>query len=321
MATLKEIANLAKLSTTTISRILNNDSSLSVKEETRNKVLEIAERLEYKGISTKKIIKKYNFTILTNYTKELEFSDPYYLSIRFSIEQECKDNFITYNKIYNNEISNIPIDTHGIIALGQFSQKDITHLKKITPNLVFVDSYVDGIDSVIVDLKEISKIILEYFITCDYKKIGFIGGKDFSQIIDEREKIVLEYAQSKDIISLDDIYIGDFSSLSGYKLTKKMLAKESYPQAIFLANDTIAIGVLKALNEAKISIPKDIALISINDIPASTFTFPALSTVKIYTDLMGSQSVKLLVDKISTERKLPIKIIIPFSLVLRETTF
>jgi LacI family ebg operon transcriptional repressor len=61
-------------------------------------------------------------------------------------------------------------------------------------------------------------------------------------------------------------------------------------------------------------------LLSINDIPTAKFTFPPLSTVKIHSELMGVEGVKLLVDKIEDERELPIKIIVPWELRLRGTT-
>ena len=99
-----------------------------------------------------------------------------------------------------------------------------------------------------------------------------------------------------------------------------MIENNKLPNALFIANDSIAIGVLKALNENKINIPNDIAIISINDIPASSFTFPALSTVKIHSDLMGNQAVRILKDKIESNRVLPLKVTVPFSLILRETT-
>lgn len=118
----------------------------------------------------------------------------------------------------------------------------------------------------------------------------------------------------------DNFYVGDFSSSSGYNLAKTMIDNNNLPDALFIANDSIAIGVLKALNENKIEIPNKIAIISINDIPASSFTYPALSTIKIHSDLMGKEAIRILKDKIESNRTMPLKITVPFSLILRETT-
>lgn len=89
----------------------------------------------------------------------------------------------------------------------------------------------------------------------------------------------------------EDIWRGGFSSSSGYELAKQMLAREDYPKALFVASDSIAIGVLRAIHERGLNIPQDISLISVNDIPTARFTFPPLSTVRIHSEMMGSQGV------------------------------
>lgn len=321
MATLKEISILTGLSSTTVSRILNNDTTLSVKDETKLKVLEAAEKIGYKISSKLNVQEQITFLAIFNYSEELEFNDPYYLSIRFAIEEECKNLNINIEKYYNGHIPKNDKKYDGLLCTGQFSDTDIEKLQKISKNIIFIDSSKNkNFDSITPDLKEISECIINFFIENGYNKIGYIGGRDFNDILDEREEAFLKYSFLKKSIDKDNFYIGDFTSNSGYNLAKKMIENNKLPNALFIANDSIAIGVLKALNENKINIPNDIAIISINDIPASSFTFPALSTVKIHSDLMGNQAVRILKDKIESNRVLPLKVTVPFSLILRETT-
>ncbi|MCV5779001.1 substrate-binding domain-containing protein, partial [Escherichia coli] len=80
------------------------------------------------------------------------------------------------------------------------------------------------------------------------------------------------------VVQESDLYRGDFSSASGYQLAKEMLAGD-WPKALFVASDSIAIGVLRAIHEKGLAIPQQIELISVNDIPTAKFTFPPLSTV------------------------------------------
>lgn len=321
MATLKEISILTGLSSTTVSRILNNDTTLSVKDETKLKVLEAAEKIGYKISSKLNVQEQITFLAIFNYSEELEFNDPYYLSIRFAIEEECKNLNINIEKYYNGHIPKNDKKYDGLLCTGQFSDTDIEKLQKISKNIIFIDSSKNkNFDSITPDLKEISECIINFFIENGYNKIGYIGGRDFNDILDEREEAFLKYSFLKKAIDKDNFYIGDFTSNSGYNLAKKMIENNKLPNALFIANDSIAIGVLKALNENKINIPNDIAIISINDIPASSFTFPALSTVKIHSDLMGNQAVRILKDKIESNRVLPLKVTVPFSLILRETT-
>lgn len=72
-----------------------------------------------------------------------------------------------------------------------------------------------------------------------------------------------------------------------------------------MASDSIAIGVLRAIHERGLNIPQDISLISVNDIPTARFTFPPLSTVRIHSEMMGSQGVNLLFEKARDEACAP----------------
>ena len=121
-------------------------------------------------------------------------------------------------------------------------------------------------------------------------------------------------------MSEQDIWRGGFSSSSGYELAKTMLAQQCWPSALFVASDSIAIGVLRAIHEKGLAIPEDISLISVNDIPTARFTFPPLSTVRIHSEMMGSQGVNLLLEKARDGRALPLQVFVPSVLKLRGTT-
>lgn len=84
--------------------------------------------------------------------------------------------------------------------------------------------------------------------------------------------------------------------------------------------NSIAIGVLRAIHERGLNIPQDISLISVNDIPTARFTFPPLSTVRIHSEMMGSQGVNLVYEKARDGRALPLLVFVPSKLKLRGTT-
>ncbi len=94
MATLKDIAIEAGVSLATVSRVLNDDPTLNVKEETKHRILEIAEKLEYKTSSARKLqtgaVNQHHILAIYSYQQELEINDPYYLAIRHGIETSAK---------------------------------------------------------------------------------------------------------------------------------------------------------------------------------------------------------------------------------------
>ena len=321
MATLKEIAQEAGVSLSTVSRVLNDDPSISVKKETRQVILEIAGRLEYKTTRSRRIKQKndYSFLASYNYDQELEINDPYYMSIRYGIETQCHKLNIKLLSSHAQPGYEDYQNIDGVISVGPASNAQLKDSRRISKYQVCVDHRQAAMDCVYTDLAQITRKAIDYFIGQGCQRIGFIGGQDADNCLDERETAFMEYGQHKGVVSKSDVYHGDFSSASGYQQAKKMLSN-GYPEAVFVASDSLAIGVLRALHEEQVRIPEDICLISVNDIPTAKFTFPPLSTFRIESELMGIQAVNLLVDQIREDREVPLSVMVPGSLQLRGTT-
>ena len=326
MATLKDIATEAGVSLATVSRVLNDDPTLNVKEETKHRILEVAEKLEYKSTSSRKAqvhtVGHHHILAIYSYQQDLEINDPYYLAIRHGIETQCEKLGIELTNCYfNNALPELKKVT-GVLIVGQPSRAIRDAATALTDNGCFSDFHEPGssYDAVDIDLVRIAKEVIDFFIAQGARRIGFIGGQDEPGKADIREVAFVEYGRLKGVVSEEDIWRGGFSSSSGYELAKTMLAKADFPTALFVASDSIAIGVLRAIHERGLSIPEDISLISVNDIPTARFTFPPLSTVRIHSEMMGSQGVNLLVEKARDGRALPLNVFVPSVLKLRGTT-
>ncbi len=113
MATLKQIAKEAAVSLATVSRVLNYDNTLSISDDKRHLIVEIAERLEYQTPRNRKRIKENNYTIgIIQAVSEIdEVEDPYYLGIRMGIEKQCQEDNIHVIRFPKGRVDNI--------ALGQ----------------------------------------------------------------------------------------------------------------------------------------------------------------------------------------------------------
>lgn len=331
MATIKDIAKKANVSISTVSRVLNGDQSISVKDETRKKIYKAVEELEYvpmieKYSKRKNSTKELTFLTVTSFNQETEIEDPYYLSIFYGIELECKNRDINLEKIYKNndqfDFDN-ELNIDGIIAIGSFTESEIAEFSKLTDYIVFVDSEVDNdqFDSILVNLKKVIDNILDYLFANGFTKIGFIGGRDgnMDQVPDQREKAFIEYMNHQGLCEKEHIILGEFSIDSGYKIAKESIDIDNLPEAYVVANDSMAIGVLRALHEKGIKVPEDLSIISINDIPTSKFSIPPLTTVKIHTEFMGMIAVRTLKERIENKRKLPIIVNIPTEMIVRSS--
>lgn len=324
MTTLKDIAEAAGVSAATVSRVLNDDPNLSVKAQTRQKILEAAERLEYKvAPARRQPAQSLKFAVLCCYKKALEIEDPYYLAIRYGVETRCEKLAIKLTFHYEfSLVQDIP-SADGLLVIGKPHASLRERFWQQPLPLVFIDGVAEDaqFDCVNVDLLKISRNVIDHFIAQGYNRIGFIGGRDHPDCPDAREQAFVEYGHQQRVIQSADIYYQDFNSQSGYLCAKKMLdSVAGYPPALFVANDSIAIGVLRALHEYGIHIPEQIALVSINDIPTARFVFPPLSTVRIHSEMMGVQAVNLLAGRISDTRTVPLQLFVPGNLQLRATT-
>lgn len=325
MATIKEIAELAGVSAATVSRVLNFDDTLNVQDETKKRVFEAAERLEYQVKSKKKGKKKLKIGLISSYSLEEELEDTFYLSVRIAIERKIEEE--GFKKLLVNIGDSVdsvsPLD--GLICLGTFSESMVNKIKAFNKPAVFVDAIgdLDVFDSVVTDLKYSVKKVLNYFLQEGHQRIAFIGGRDVDsdgkEVEDLRIPIFRSYMEGKGLLNEDYIKIGGYTPKFGYRLGKELLSMEIRPTAIFTANDSLAVGCYKAIEEAGLRIPEDISVIGFNDISIAKYLIPPLTTVHIYMDFMGAQAVNTLAERIYTNREISMHISIPTKLMIRES--
>ena len=334
MVTIKEIAQKAGVSPATVSRVLNGDKNISVREETRVKIYEAAEELEYIPL-----IQKYSnrlstaqsdlkLLVVCAFTSQIEIEDPYYLAIRYGIDEECKKRGIAIQRMYHNELTQeFPSSSEfsGVIAVGTFTKEMVNQIAKTYEHIVFVDSDPDDerFDAVTVNLDLGMKKIIRFLIEKEIKTIGYIGARDFpdqqTNHQDQRELTFISEMTKRGLLNEGWIWIGEFSSDSAYETVKANFVKGNLPECFVVANDSMAVGVLRAFYELGVHVPNEVSLISFNDIPQAKFTTPALSTLKIHSEQMGVLAIKTILDRIANERDVACRISIGTQLVIRDS--
>jgi LacI family transcriptional regulator len=329
MATIKDIAEKAGYSISTVSRVLNNDQSLSVSDETRDKIYEIAEQLNYKKKTVRLQVK--NIAFLYWLTDKEELEDVYFKSMRVEIEKLARlynIDLITYK--ISEGIKQIPDSIEGFIAVGSFSNKELAYLRGITSNGVFIDTTPDPkhYDSVRPDLMEITRSTIDFLTEKGHSEIGLIGGTYHNpntnlDEMDIREKAFRSYMEEKGI--LKDQYIFSqrgFSVENGYKLMSNAIQKlgENLPTAFFVAADPIAVGCLQALNEFGIAIPSRVSIVSINNISVTKYVSPPLTTFHIETRELCKNAIELLLERVIEKRKTVKTLYLGSELIVRKST-
>lgn len=333
MATIKDIAKQAGVSPATVSRVLNYDATLSVSDEKRQLILEIAEALDYatpRQRQDKKTVQRQRIGLIHWYTIQQELEDPYYMSIRMGIEKQCYENNLDIVKIYDPRHYDFAQlgDVAGLIAIGKFSDSDLDQFIALSPHVVFVDSSPreNVFDSIIIDFEKAVVEVIQHFLDHGHSHIGYIGGREYvgverTPLGERREMVFHDYLLKHNLLDSEQIYIGSFVAASGYELMKRAIENsgDRLPTAFLIASDSMAIGALRALHEKGIAVPEQVAIIGFNDIPTSKYTVPPLASVRVHKEFMGETAVDLLLERVQKQRTIPKKVIVPTELILRES--
>lgn len=330
MATIKDIAGQAGVSVATVSRVLNYDSSISVADETRRKIFEAAENLNYtkhmKNTKGKGRPKK--IALVHWYSESKELEDLYYLSIRMGVEKYVQDKKIELVRVFEGQELPQELEVDGIVAIGKFSSSQRQELVDVSRNIVFVDSDQtrEGYDSVVVDFAQGVHDVLDYFLEKGLSKIGMIAGQEAVKgaadyLTDLRTETFTSYMTQKGLYQPEWVYTSEFSVDAGYDLMTRLInEKATLPEALFVANDAIAIGCLRALQENKVDVPKEISLVGFNDISLAKYVYPTLSTVRVNTEAMGEIAVSTLIEVIDKEYAVSRKITILTEFIKRNSS-
>ena len=325
MATIKDIAAKANVSAATVSRVLNYDKELSVSAETKKRIFEAAEALNYTKHQRQAQPQGGKIALVQWYDEAEELADLYYLAIRLGIEKKAAALQMDLVKLGFNELTETTFD--GVLALGKFSAREVARLAEVSEKVVFVDfdALEYGHDSIVVDFKQGVNAALEHFLALGHQQIGMLSGlektKSDNEIIhDSRLGYFREALLQRELYQEEFFWESDFSGEGGYQTVSQLLAQQqALPTALFVSNDAMAIGALRALQENGIEVPGQVSLIGFNDISVAKYVTPALTSVKVYTEWLGELGVQTLVDSLNNESPVAKKITIASELIERES--
>lgn len=327
MATLKDVAEHAKVSVATASRVLNHDETLSVREETRRRVFEAADSLAYK-VKRKEKSKPEEVAVVQWISSQKEEEDPYYYQLRKSVESYFLRKEVPVKRYYKDNMERLFEDRSlaGLVCIGKFSLEQAEEFYQYCSNIVFVDSNPDEnkYSSVIHDLDHATEQAMTFLLEKGHRQIAFIGGQEYlsgSQRphVDKREEKYLQMIQKDPFIFREDQFLkGSFSLENGYESTMEILSSPTpLPTAILCASDTIAIGALRALSSENML--GEISVMGFNNIKTSHFYNPPITTIHLDTKMMGELAAELVLLRFENTSYTPIKIELKSKLVVRES--
>jgi LacI family transcriptional regulator len=305
--TLKVIAQELGLSISTVSRALRGMPEINY--ETREAVLNLSKNLEYKLPSNHNQASVSKTSLLAAILP----ADNYYFSeIAKGMNDASLDAGYSLlvcqsKESFGREVSIIQrllaVNIDGFLVAKAFETSSFEHYHQIikaNKPLVMLDRECKDVEvpQLIIDNFEGGYTTTKYLIEKGYRKICFLGAKSYSYSKYSIENGFLEALKETKLDNYDKkMFFGEFDIESAFEKTKEILRMSDRPDAFFAANDQIAIGVYRAIEEAGYNIPKDIGIIGYYDEPVMKSFSPSLSSVFVPAYDLGKAAINCLISQ------------------------
>ncbi len=330
MATLEEIARLASVSRSTVSRVVNDDPNVNA--ATRERVLAVVRELNFHPNVAARSLAAGRTRILGLVIPmgvNVLFADPYFpLFIQgVSAASNAHDHSVMlwigepeYERrtirqiLYNGLIEGVIVASHLLDdpVVEALTKSDLPFvLNGRHPNA-------DNLSYVDVDNRNSAREMVEYLFRQGYERVATITGpKKMIAGLDRLEGYLAALRGRGITYDPELIVESDFTEAGGEAAAKRLLAFK--PDAIFAASDSMAVGALRALRDANVRVPEDVAVAGFDDMPFAARTDPPLTTVRQPVQQSGYAAAETLIDLIERPDSRPHRIILPSELVIRES--
>jgi LacI family transcriptional regulator len=328
--TLDDIARISGVSRSTVSRVINTDPN--VKERTRKRVQEVIQSLDFQpnmaarglAVGSTKVI-----GLVIPVGVSSIFSDPYFSLVIQGVSSACNQlgysimlwlaepqyerktiRQITYNGLIDGVIVlAMLLDDPLIDRLSEGNRPFLTIGRHPTNEKI---NYVD------VDNRSGAFQGVSFAIRAGHRRVALIGGPRNTVSGQDRYQGYLDALQEYGLPLIPELVIeGDYSDASGYQAMKRLLPL--HPDAVFAASDAMALAAIRAIQEAGLRVPEDIAIVGFDDIPLAATSKPPLTTVRQPIQRTGKIVAEMLIDMIEHPNPRPHRVVLPTELVIRSS--
>jgi len=329
--TIKDIAKLLGISPGTVSRALQKSPRVS--KETILRVEEAAKKLSYRpnitaqrlvsgkthniGVILSKDIREYTSVQLFNsiiLNGILEVAEAHNYNLNFAIDSQEEKQGALYRIVQNQDVD-------GVLIINVVNEDILASLRTNGIPVVLIDNHFDNRSEYAVnnDDRIGASIATKHLISLGYKTIGMIG---INEEAFHRE-CLSGYLQALAECGLraDPRFVlkGWGSTHSAYEITWNILKQNRFPRAFFVVTDEMAIGVIRAVKDCGLSVPQDVAVVGMDDIPLLDYVDPPLTTMRIYIAEIGRTAVGMLLGLIQGHYQGNTQIAIQPKLIVRKS--
>lgn len=316
MATIRDVANLAGVSLTTVSRVLNRDESMLTTPEVRRRIFDAAHQLSYitprqrrrMNEKQKLMIGIADWRIVRPDRPNIQIP-----SLEYAFQQLNDHYRVSFIRLVFGQMAEVD----GIVAFGVFNEEELSFLRYLSPAIVFVNSNQTNYenDQVKIDFDLGHEQLVRYLLAQkQYDTIGYIGGiyeRGDIRIGLNRRTVFQQTLESYGKYDPRLFHVGQISMESGYELAVEACETHTLAKAVLLGSDEVAEGVLRALDERKLRIPEDVAVIIYHDIQTLESKWGTGTCIEMFPDYVWENALEMLIGRMENKRAQAVTIVVP----------
>lgn len=327
--TIKDVAREAKVSVATVSRALNGHDNVA--EAVRQHVVATADRLRYQPHAAARSLSSRRTQTIGVVLPDLY--GEFFSELIRGIDQVARarrqhllvSSYHGHPEEQGEALRAMRGRVDGLLVLSPYADRPGFLTENLPSSLpaVLINAQIEDAAYPVLSIDNYggANTMTRHLLDAGHRRIAFIGGPEDN--FDARERLrgyrdaLAAHAQAGKPMEM----AGDFSEASGYEAGKRLLAASERPQAVFAANDMMALGCLYAFNEAGVQVPRDIALAGFDDIPLARFVHPPLTTMRVSIAELGGHAMTRLLDGIDASEPEPVttRTLVP-ELIVRESS-
>ena len=342
--TQKDVARHADVSTAVVSYVINNGPR-SVSAETRARVLQAIEELDYRPNKYAQMLMRSQseperavrqIGVVVGGDSSM-FTRPFYAAILSGIYAEAhrlqiRVRFLQFlddltDPVLFNELIH-PEEVSGILLFafeGDFSSepeevavRETTLLKIVAriDNVICLERKWGNLPAVIFDREKAAYVAVSHLISLGHSRIGFLGAPD--DRLSGYRNALLEHGLPYNANLVTDL-CGHNSPEDGFHQATKAMGGQTQPTAFFACSDEVAVGAIGALKEMGLHVPEDVAIASVDDIEFADLYDPRLTSVYVPKAQMGAYAVRMLHDQSGQPSDPAVSVVLPTELIVRES--
>lgn len=332
MSTLKEVAKYAKVSITTVSRVMNEADK--VNPETRERVQRAMRKLNYQpsrvaqrlrtskgqskllGLIIPDIQNQFYSSIVRG-VEDVAYGKDYALILCNSDENPSKERF------YLDVLQSESVDGVILPPIHQYS-KVVEGLVESGVPIVCVDRKLvrESVDTVVINNEKGGYLAVSHLIELGHQRIAILSSSSQFSSFEERQK-GYEGALLESGIEIDPELIRECdprSTENAFQFTRELLDLANPPTAIFATNNLMTLGSLEAIHDKNLSIPDDVSIVGFDDMPWARAISPPLTLIKQPGYEMGRRAAELMFQRLEDPKREPVQITMEPSLIVRKST-